>query len=472
MRLEARLDAAVVHALKPQERVLIVGETDDMLEVETLRWRPSLRGYVPRSAVIRRLALPPVFPRLKLNGGLALPSVPGSLPLASFLPWLETEDESPWIPADYATAIREKRTPSVGSQIRLAIARHRAAWDAWIAEAQAQDRLKSATMEELIVLLRGGRDMWSIRAERIFTDPSQHSATIGWAVPEDVLRWTGRVRVNEKEPKYTTWYEVELTKSDTQLRGWYKAGLLHEFFAPAAGTDLAVEENRATVFDLGRPRLRLPIDPEIEDSRSSGRAAEQFIDLRRLLGRGLLHHNLCGEFCAAALAACDVIPALESWLASYPRAHEILMNDGGTSIPDLQALLGALGLKYEFYRSVGSVSPVTPVYVRSRLDTGAMAIVFTGVTTYGTVSSRGRTRHWVVVEDALCVGSSAWLRVYNPFTNREETYRFEEVFDTPARDSIGLWVEPRSIVNAAGLAAERDALPKMVAESVPVAFSG
>jgi hypothetical protein len=165
--------------------------------------------------------------------------------------------------------------------------------------------------------------------------------------------------------------------------------------------------------------------------------------VRRALGWGRLHHNLCGEFCVAALASCDVIPLLMQWLASYPRARDILAEDRGTSIPDLQSMLDVLGLKYEYYRSVGSTSPVTPTYVRRKLDAGMLAIVFTGVTPYGVVKSRSPIRHWVAVEDIVRVAGSGWLRVYNPFTNREETYRFDEVYDLPSRDSIGLWVEPR-----------------------------
>jgi hypothetical protein len=57
------------------------------------------------------------------------------------------------------------------------------------------------------------------------------------------------------------------------------------------------------------------------------------------------------------------------------------------------------------------------------------------------------------------VEGSGWLRVYNPFTNREETYRFDEVFDLPSRDSIGLWVEPRPASAAEWTLAEAVAVP-------------
>jgi len=472
MRLEPSLKSSVVHALKAQERVLILGEEGDMLEVESTRWYPSIRGFSPRAAIVRSLAKPTVFPQLDLSAGITIPSVPISLPLASFLRWLESADESPWLPAGYAESVRSGRLPSVGKLIRDAVARSRPAWDAWVTEVQADGREDTCTMDEWVALMQGGRDMWSIRAERLFTDPSQHSATLGWVVPDDVVHWTGRVRVNHKEPKYRTWYEVELTKAEKQLRGWYKASLLDEFFAPTVQTDLAVPDNRGRVFDLSRPRLRLPADPEIDDSRKARRAGAQFIDVRRALGWGQLHHNLCGQFCVAALAASDVIPLLLKWLPAHARAREILAKDLGTSIPDLQAMLDTCGLKYEFYRSVGSTSPVTPTYVRRKLDAGMLAIVFTGVTPYGAVSSRSPIRHWVVVEDIVRVGSSGWLRIYNPFTNLEEVRRFDEVYDLPSRDSIGLWVEPHRTSAAEDRVVAHASVPRLAAAELQPATIG
>jgi hypothetical protein len=308
---------------------------------------------------------------------------------------------------------------------------------------EQQSQALLSTMDEWVTLMQGGREMWTIRAERIFEQASQHSSALGWVVPADVVHWTGRVQMNPDEPKYKTWYEVELTKLESQFKGWYKASLLNEFVLPTPATDLSVPENRLHAFDLRRPRLRPPDDPEIDEARKAGRLAAQYIDVRRALGWGQLHHNLCGEFCVAALASSDVVPLLGNWLPTYAPARGILSEDLGTSIPDLESMLDAYRMKYEFYRAEGSVAPITPTYVRNKLDTGRMAIVFTGVTASGTVKSHSRIRHWVVIEDILPIGSSGWLRVYNPFCNREEVYRFDDVFDLPSRASIGLWVEPR-----------------------------
>jgi hypothetical protein len=257
------------------------------------------------------------------------------------------------------------------------------------------------------------------------------------------VRWTGHVQVNAAEPKYKIWYEVRFTKLDRELKGWFKSSILDDFILPTPETSISIPGNRDKVFDLARPRLRLPADPEIQDAHKAGRAAAQYIDVKRALGWGVLHHNLCGEFCVAALAAGDVIPTLQAWLAASPAARDILANDHGTSIPDLQSMLDALGLKYEFYQAEGSIAPLTATYLRRNLDAGRMAITFTGVTPGGIIRSHSRIRHWIVIEDVLRVGNSAWMRLYNPFTNREEVYPFEQVIDMPSRSSLGLWVEPR-----------------------------
>jgi hypothetical protein len=443
LRGEPDPSSSTIHALDPQAPVEILAEAGDMLQVRISQWQPPIVGYVPRTAILRLRKNTGVFPRVEISDEFAIPSVPASLPLSVFKRWLGSGEEAPWVPTAYADEMRAGKRGSIGALVRGIIRDHGADWDAWVTEVASQARESSCILDEWIALMEGGREMWSIRAERLFAEPSQHGGALGWFVPTDVLHWTGRVRFNGNEPKYKTWYEIECNKLDRELKGWYKASLLNEFTPPTANTDLADPRNRNHAFDLLWPRLRAPADPEIDEARLAGRVAAQYIDVKRAIGWGQLHHNLCGEFCVAALASRDVIPLLEAWISTYARAKDILAGDGGTSILDLEAILDAHSMKYEFYRAEGSVSPVTPVYIRQKLDTGRMAIVFTGVTQAGAVKSHSRIRHWVVVEDIRCVGSSGWLRVYNPFPNREEVYRFDEVFDMPSRSSIGLWVEPK-----------------------------
>lgn len=442
LRAEPNLKSGVLEALDPQEHVEVLRDDGNMLEVQTTRWKPPLKGYVLKSSIIQDKVSQQAFPRLSLGKGAQISSVPASLPVSTFLTWLDSGDESPWLPASYVDVIQSGQQPSVGGLIRKAISNHLSEWNAWVEEIKSQGRETIATMDEWMVILAGGREMWSFRPERIFAEPSQHSAAPAWVAPKDVLTWTGHVRVNSQEPKYKTWYEVELTKLDQQFKGWYKASLLYEFIVPTPNTDLTIPKNKDKVFDLSHPLLRLPVDPEIDDARKAGRTGAQYIDVEAVLGSTKIEHNLCGEFCAAALGGSDIIPFLKQWLETYDKAKAILENDDGTSIQDLQTMLDVFQKQYEFFRAEASVLPITPSYVRKMLDTGRMAIIGTGITYNGILKWGSRIRHWVVIEDIIPVGNSGWVRVYNPFSNKEEVYSFDVIFDTNSRSAIGLWVEP------------------------------
>jgi hypothetical protein len=247
--------------------------------------------------------------------------------------------------------------------------------------------------------------------------------------------------VNNQEKKYKKWYEVEFSKLDSDFKGWYKADLLEEYVFPDTVSQLVLPENRDTVFDLSSPSLRLPADPEIGAARKAGRRAAQYIDIQAALGQSRINHNLCGEFCVAALHGTDLVPLLHQWIPAYSDAKSILNGDRGTSIPDLQSLLDASGLKHEFFRGEASVAPLTPGYFRKMLDAGKMAIVGVGITHSGILKFNSGIRHWVVIEDVIRVENTGWVRLYNPFGNKEEIYLFDEVFGSNAASGAGLWVE-------------------------------
>lgn len=442
LRAAPDLKAPVIEALDPQEDLQVLDDAGDMWKVQATRWHPPVIGYALKSAVLVDQGNPQLFPRVEVKSGLSVPAVPPSIPVSTFLSWLDSGRESPWLPSDYAGAIQSGAQPSVGELVRQAISSHRSDWDAWISEITSQGRLGSATMDEWLVLMAGGRPMWTIRTERIFAQPSQHSAAPAWVAPQDVLHWTGHVRFNDQEPKYKSWYEVEFTKLDRQFKGWYKAALLEEFLLPSPATDLSNPGNAQTVFDLTHPRLHIPADPEIDAARAAGRPGLQYIEISKAIGKADVKHNLCGEFCAAALGGSDMIPFLRRWLTSHEPAMSILRNDLGTSIEDLQTMLDVFDKKYEFFRAEASVAPITPTYLRKMLDTGRMAIVGTGITNTGVVKWGSRIRHWIVIEDVIRVANSGWVRIYNPFKNREEVYPFNVVFDPSSRSAIGLWVDP------------------------------
>ena len=441
LRSTPDLKSGVIEALNPQEHVQILQDAGNMLKVQTIRMNPPISGYVLKSSIIIPRVDLQIFPKIDQGNGIVIPSVPVSLSFATFLTWLGSQDEPPWLPADYLALIKSGQKPSVGSLIREAISNHQADWDAWVIEINQQGRQTTATLDEWRVILEGGREMWSFRTERIFAQPSQSAAAPAWVAPNDVLLWTGHVRFNNQEPKYKLWYEVEFTKLDQQFKGWYKASLLEELIIPTPDTDLTDPENKDKVFDLSRPLLRMPADPEIDAARKLGNGA-QYINISRATGRSKVDFNLCGQFSCAALGDSDVIPFLKSWLASYKNAKTILQTDSGTSIQDLESMLDVFKKTYEFFQAEASVMPLTPGYLRKVLDSGRMALIGTGITHDGQLKWNSNIRHWVVIEDIVKVGNSGWVRVYNPFPDKEEVYPYNVVFDATTGTVIGLLVPP------------------------------
>lgn len=442
VRAAASIKSSVLDVLNPQEDFQILGESQGMLLVQPVHRQPPIKGYILPSAAVRPIAPPQVFPRVDLGNSVSIPSVPASLPLSTFEAWLDSGAESPWLPAGYLDGIQKGQHPSVGAQIRQAISDHRSEWDAWVAEIRSQDRESTCTLDEWFVILAGGRELWSYRTERIFTDPSEHAAAPAWVSRDEVLHWTGHVRFSPAERKYKLWYEVQFTKLDRQFSGWYKAALLHPFIIPTPSTDVAVPTNSTRVFDLSRPLLRLPADPEFDAARKAGRAGAQYIDIRRALGYGVLQHNLCGELSVAALIGSDIIPFLQQWIAASTVARNLLARDWGTTTVNIQEMLRVVGKKYEFWRSEPTVAPLTPDYLRAGIDAGRMTIVKTGVTPGGIIRWNGPIWHWVLIEDVLPVGNTAWVRLYNPFQNRDEVYTLDAVLKPTVASNFGWWVEP------------------------------
>jgi hypothetical protein len=218
---------------------------------------------------------------------------------------------------------------------------------------------------------------------------------------------------------------------------------LEEFIVPTPDTDLTDPANKTKVFDLSRPLLRLPADPEIDAARKAGLRGAQYININAATGWSKVDHNLCGQFCAAALGGSDVIPFLKLWIASYKNAKDILRNDSGTTVVDLDSMLDTIKKTYEFFRAEASVIPLTPGYLQKVLDSGRMVLAGTGINTAeGQLKWSYPSRHWVVIEDIIRVANSGWMRLYNPFSDKEEVCPYDMVFDAVSGTVIGLLVTP------------------------------
>ena len=284
--------------------------------------------------------------------------------------------------------------------------------------------------------------MWSIRAERIYQKPSLTGGYLGWVGVDDILHWSGRVARDASKTSARLWYQVGLYKLGRYLEGWYRSELLDEYVSPTSENDPSIAANAATVFDLNTPTLRPPDDPEIAQTLAQGSKAAQYIDIRAVIGRTKKHFNLCGEFCVAALAGENIIPLLQRWKAIYPRATRILENNQGTTIADLQSMLRLVNMSSAMFQYSSSVAPASPARVKDVLRTGQRAIAGVVINSGGKLAANGTIQHWVVIVDALPVGTGGWIRIYNPFKNQDEVYPFDLFLQALRLFGIGLWVEP------------------------------
>lgn len=425
----------VIEILRPNDPVEVQQEAGEMLQVVSRGLLPPIVGYMTKSSLARRIPTIEIFPKITMNDGTILDPAPPDLLAIEFEAWLHTQGEPTWL-------FEDGNAPFVvGDQMRVLFEEYRPSWSEWYADVIKNNRLQIATFGEWITLISGGREMWSFRPERIFKDPSESSATLGWANPVDILHWTGRVQYSEKEWKYKLWYEVELTKSDRTIKGWYKAVILEDFVFPEVYVESSDRAGIAALFNMTQPKLRIPADPEIEEARIAKKNSVQYINTQKVTGSSRVNYNLCGEFCVAALCGTDVIPLLKNWYQASKRGKQVIDNAYGTYIYDLQEILGLYNIKSELFRPEPSIAPATPGYLQKMLGAGKKAIISVGLSYAGEVSYYGAIRHWLVVEDIVRMGNSGWVRVYNSFFNHEEVYPYQRLFNTGLASGVGLWAD-------------------------------
>ena len=425
----------VIEVLRPNDPVTVQGEAEEMYEIESRRLLPPIGGYIPKSSIAVSISKLEVFQSIELNDGIRLDPAPPDLLAVEFEAWLQTQGEPPWLFEGVDAPFL------VGDRMRQEFEPHRNAWSEWYAEVIRNNRTQTAALDEWYVLISGGREMWSFRPERIFKEPTERSAGLGWASPTDILRWTGRVRYSDKEWKYKLWYEVELTKLNRTIKGWYKAVLLEEFVLPEVFVEANDRAGIAALFDMSNPKVRLPADPEIQEAILAKRNAPQYINVQNATGRKKVNYNLCGQFCVASVCGVDVIPLVQKWYQSSKRGKSVIDGDRGTLIYDLQEMLGLFDVKSETFRPEPSVAPATPGYLEMMLKTGKKAIIGVGLTRKGEAAYNASIRHWLVITDIVRMGNGGWVRVYNSYFNQEEVYPYQRIFNTGVATGIGLWVD-------------------------------
>ncbi len=424
-------NAQNTETLQAGTQVEIIKDEGMWLHVEASHNSHAIPGWAQREA----FTFPPVQDSV-------LSSMLYSAKANEALAWKKNAalDKPSWIPEFRWGKIGVGGQQTIKDAILGLFQNHQEEWDAWLAS-----REDEALMEEWLATLQGGRDVWAVRAEQIYPDAAEKNG-VGWVNVNDIMGWTGKVKRNDQETKYKIWYEVSLYKSGKMLKGWFKGVLIEPYVYPTEANDTAIDANKDSQFDLTKPLLRHPADTEIDDALKANRSGLQYIDIIKVLGRSKIHHNLCGEFCAAALAGVDVIPFLNKWKAADTKVEKILRDDIGTGLGDVKNMLSSHQLKFEEFRYTPSITPVSPSRLLKLLGEGKM--VFWGVAIFksngklaGTLSNDKTTRHWIVLEDVIPVGNSGWVRIYNPFRNREEVYEYNVFMQSVGQFGIGLLVD-------------------------------
>ena len=451
---EASSNAPLVESLGAGRPVDILEDRGDWLKVQASNSGHEIPGWVPREALAFPVA-DDLFPKVKTELGGSISTVPHSLKAEVLREWSRMpQNELKWVPDKVWEDVPLRERVEFNKKIRSVLDAHQLEWDAWLADLEAQGRIGEAGVEEWLATLQGGRDIWTVRHEMIYPDAAEKGPALGWVSPEDIMRWTGRARRNDKEEKYKLWYEVSLLKSGRMMKGWFKGNIVDPYIFPTDENDPSNEANASRQFDLSKPILRHPADQEIEDAIAARRGAHQYIDVSGVLGASKIHNNLCGEFCVSALAGKNVIPFLKDWVDGYANSNKqdilpdpvkVLKTNVGTGLSEVEFMLDVCGLRHEEFRYTPSVSPVTPLRLKRLIDEGKL--IYWGVAIFklgGRLSGKSTsntTRHWIVLEDVAAVGNSGWVRIYNPFNNREEIYNYNYFMDSVGQFGLGLLVE-------------------------------
>ena len=431
-------------SLPANTRFRVVQVQSDWLFIEIIIRMQVQRGFIPASHAFVEDEITPSmeFRLMEASTGMGIPALPGDLRPRLLESWLADggQGRPSWYPA-----VRWNHLPADDRQNFLADLRdfmqeNQAEWDAWLDELRDSRRKTTATLKEWLTILKGGQDVWVLRAEFLYADADSDAARISSSNVKEIVTWTGNIKRNTSETRYKDWYEVVNFKFGQEHQGWFKAKLLTDYISPTPLNDPADAWNAQNVFSMEHSLVRLLEDQAIKDN--AGVRAAQYIDVSPVIGGSTRwHYNLCGELCVAALGGMDLIPFLQAWHADYARADMILRNNQPTGIPDVQAMLATIGIdEVESYR-FDSITPMPPAEYRTRLRDGKKLICGVGIKSNGKVDPQGTIAHWVLVEDALAVSNSGWMRMYNPFNNREEVYTFDTFQEASPTLAVGLWVD-------------------------------
>lgn len=440
LRAASSLKSNFVDRLPTDCKVEILENTNRTFKVKPTAIKSGVSGYLPSIAVIQKPESIELFPKIQdPKSNRKFNTVPESLKLSEFLEWANNKKSVlPWLSAHDRASINPTKIEEIIQQIISNTLGKKAEWGDWIQAIKANERFGEATMKEWIVMVAGGREMFSIRDHIVYTYPDRADEHQGWILSGQIARWNGVIKKGKKNGELRNFCEVDFYRINKEMHGFIREELLEDYVYPDPNTDVEIDSNREHVFDLKARRIRLPEDDEIIEAKNKGYTASQYIDVFKATQKHLIHFSLCGEICVAMITNNDIIPLLKNWLDSgFWRAPAILKDPHeGTSVADLQSILEIYDLNGEVYSSI----PTSAAKIKAKLDEGKIAIVGAGINSAGVVLPKGRIRHWVVLTDIIPSGNNGWVRVYNPFHNQEEVYRYDD-FIASSGVGAGLWIQ-------------------------------
>jgi hypothetical protein len=441
IRLNGEKKAQVIDRFPTNCLVEILEDLGDWVKIKPVRLKRTTSGYAPRQALLLpQEAMQPVFPSIN-RGNKTVPSVSASVKLSDFRQWMTAGGKPTWFTDSDWISMTITDQQALRNAMLLSTQAESARWEIWLTQVDADSRQDDAVMDEWVATLQGGREIYTIRDHYVYKQPAQNAAYWGCALKGQVMRWSGEVKTKLEGTTRRQFYRVTFYRMSQEMNGWFRGDLTQEYFFPADANDPEVAMNNQNVFDLTKPILRSPQDPEFTAAKAAKLTGAQYLDIRKVIGKALRHYCLCGEICVAAMGGVDVIPLLTNWntaVPKYSRGKAILTNaHEGTHIGDLQSLLPLANLpKGQTYSS----NPGTPWQIKERLNKGQVALAICSINRAGIIKADGTIRHWVVLEDVLPVGNNGWVRVYNPFQNREEVYDYN-TFMASAGTGTGLWLD-------------------------------
>ncbi|MFH2102871.1 MAG: hypothetical protein ABIJ39_05895, partial [Chloroflexota bacterium] len=316
-------------------------------------------------------------------------------------------------------------------------------------------RLPENERRDWLLYLWRSNEYWAWRDLALYSLPGTHNTITAYAVAGTILELTGRTEQHGGQ----TWCHVLFTTSyGTFVQAWVPYaylektrldGTLFDVVSTRTGqtTDKAEFEYHIGVSDVVAIADIYRINPDT--GREISETVQYIMWPLNSKGIGPKIDNLCGAFCVAFLSGDEIGAFLEKWTSRHPDyktdqtslCYKPLVANQPYDIGVVKDMLDTYGFRYEKY-TLGEVSPIR---FKTALEARGYLIAGVGMSSgSGGILATGQTGHWVVVTDVEFRGAEAYVRIYNPFMNRYETYDYETfwfAFQHSGTGSMnGIWV--------------------------------